>query len=84
MNDNVFVGVSLDLPRGFLVTYGKHFGEIKTLDPASGLALGSPFTGTEDALPLVKDRVDETFFAVTLDLRVFVRLLQTVVTGGTK
>src|SRR6185503_14023873 len=46
VNDNVFVGVSLDLPRGFLVTYGKHFGEIKTLDPASGLALGSPFTGT--------------------------------------
>jgi hypothetical protein len=79
IGDNALIGVSADLPSGIVITVGEHFGKITSLD---GLAVGSPFTGTADQLPTSQSWENDTFFSVTVDLRVMVQFLKLAVAGS--
>jgi hypothetical protein len=76
VSDNALIGVSADLPAGIVITVGEHFGRITTLPSSTGLTVGSPFTGTADQLPTAQSWENDTFFAVTVDLRVMVQFLK--------
>lgn len=82
LQENALVGVTVDLPAGFLVTFGVHFREIEALPEDTGLAVGSPFSGTADQLPTAESWEDETFFAVTVDLRAIVQLFAAAAGAG--
>jgi hypothetical protein len=74
LDENAFVGITIDLPAGFLFTFGRHFRQVATLPASSGLTVGSPFTGTADQLPTTQSWKNDNFFAVTVDLRAIVQL----------
>jgi hypothetical protein len=83
VSDNFVAGISYDLGIGGLVlTYGKHWRRVSRLDPAANLAPGSTFPGTMEQLPQGKEWVDDTFVALTIDLRAAVGLFQKAVRGG--
>jgi hypothetical protein len=81
IDQNALVGLTVDLPAGILFTYGRHFGRISVLPASSGLAVGSPFTGTADQLPTTQSWKSDSFFAVTVDLRAMVQVLAAAATG---
>ena len=82
LDENALVGITIDLPAGFLVTFGRHFRKITTLPASSGLTVGSPFTGTADQLPTTQSWENDNYFAVTLDLRAIVQLFAAAGRGG--
>jgi len=71
ISDNVFVGLSIDLPSGVVFTYGKHFGKVNSIDSNSGLSVGDTFTGT---VPVSESWKDENFIAVSFDIRAIQKL----------
>jgi len=81
LDENALVGVTVDLPAGFLVTFGRHFRKITTLPASTGLTVGSPFSGTADQLPTTQSWKNDNFFAVTVDLRAIVQLFAAAVPG---
>ncbi len=81
IGDNAMVGISLDLPMGFVITAGRHYRKITVLSGAAGLKAGAPFTGTVDQLPTAKSWENDNFYAVTIDLRAMVQVLR--VAAGT-
>jgi hypothetical protein len=80
IENNALIGVTIDLPAGFLVTFGRHFRQITVLPASTGLTVGSPFAGT--ALPTAESWQDDNFFAVTVDLRAIVQLFNVAVGGS--
>lgn len=77
VSENFVAGVSFDFPVGGLVlTYGKHWRRVSRLDPSANLAVGDPFTGTIEQLPVGNEWDDETFISLTIDLRAAVTLFQ--------
>lgn len=85
ISDNALVGVTLDLPHGFALTWGYHFRRVTTLSPDSGLEPGDVFVPPEEGvfdLPTAKEWQDETFYAFSVDLRAFSKLLISAVGGG--
>jgi len=81
IENNALVGITIDLPAGFLFTFGRHYRQITVLPASTGLAVGSTFSGTADQLPTAESWEDGNFFAVTVDLRAIVQLLN-VATGS--
>lgn len=69
--DNVFVGISIDLPANVLITYGKHFGKVSSIASESGLSVGDSFTGS---IPESESWEDETFVAISFDIRAITKL----------
>lgn len=82
IDQNALIGLTVDLPAGILLTYGRHFRQITVLPASTGLAVGSPFPGTADQLPTRQSWENGNFFAVTVDLRAMVQLLTAAVIGG--
>ena len=82
IDENAMVGATIDLPAGFLFTFGWHFRRISVLPEDTGLTVGSPFTGTADQIPTAKSWENEKFFAVTVDLRAMLQLLNAALPGG--
>jgi hypothetical protein len=76
--ENAFLGVSLDLFDGILVTGGVHVGHVSVIDPNSGLTEGVLFNGTVDQVPTAKDWRARAFWSVSLDLRAAVQLIRAV------
>jgi hypothetical protein len=77
VSENFVAGVSFDFPVGGLVlTYGKHWRRVSRLDPSANVAVGDPFTGTIEQLPVGNEWNDETFISLTIDLRAAVTLFQ--------
>jgi hypothetical protein len=81
IDQNAFVGLTVDLPAGILLTYGRHFRQITVLPASTGLTVGSPFSGTADQIPTTRSWENGSFFAVTVDLRAMVQLLTAAVSG---
>jgi hypothetical protein len=77
--DNAFVGVSFDY-KTLVFTGGVHFQRVDTLSADSGLALGSPFSGTTDKIPVAKRWDHQAFVGVSIDLRAAAAFLKTL--GG--
>jgi hypothetical protein len=82
LQENALVGITLDLPAGFLVTFGRHFRQITVLPEDTGLTVGSPFSGTADQLPTAQSWEDSSFFAVTVDLRAILQLFTAALGSG--
>jgi hypothetical protein len=81
--NNVFLGLSVDLFNSIVFTAGGTVSHVAQLDASSSLAPGSPFTGTSNDLPVTHSWQTGHFFAVSVDLRAAVQLLQ-IVLGTTK
>lgn len=69
---HALVGLSFDLPAGVLITYGMHFREIEKL--SGNYKVGD--TLTEDQIPTHESWEDDTFVAVSFDMRVMTKLLK--------
>jgi len=80
VTDNVLAGITIDLPAGFLFTYGWHFRRVTVLPEETGLTVGSPFAG--ETLPTAKEWEDDTFLSLTVDLRAMVQLFTAALGGG--
>jgi hypothetical protein len=72
--ENAFVGITVDLPAGFALTYGRHFGEIEVL--TQGVSVGDTFSGTADEIPTAKEWKNDAFWAVSIDLRAMAKVLR--------
>ena len=84
VSNNFLVGLSLDLPRGVVVTAGRHYRRVTVLSKESGLKLGSPFTGASDTIPTAKSWENASFIAVSVDIRVMSQLIKNAFTGAAK
>lgn len=84
VSNNFLGGLSIDLPRGIVITAGWHYRKITQLSKQSGLAVGSVFTGEPDTLPTAKSWESEQFIAVSVDIRVMGQLIRNAFTGGAK
>lgn len=85
LSDNALIGITLDLPHGFALTWGYHFRRVTTLSRDSVLEPGDVFVPPEDGdfeLPTAKEWQDDTFYAFSIDLRAFSKLLISAVGGG--
>ena len=83
VSNNFLAGVSVDLPRGVLLTFGKHYRRVTVLSKESGLSTGSAFTGTADTIPTAKSWKSDNFVAVSVDIRVMVQLVKSAFTATT-
>ncbi|MCP3982688.1 MAG: hypothetical protein GY716_25635 [bacterium] len=82
VEDHGLVGLTFDLPRGFLVTAGKHYRKISVIDENSGLSEGDVFTGPVDQLPISDSWEDDSFVSVSIDLRVAVKMFASAFRGA--
>jgi hypothetical protein len=73
--NNVLLGATLDLQSAVLVTGGALFSHVKELD---GVKVGDPFAGATSDLPTHGRWKRDWFIGVSVDLRVGVKLLRTV------
>lgn len=87
--DNAFVGISVDLPRGFVVTWGKHFGQVSVLPEELDLSPGDTFDAPMDADPMADPQLptatsweDDEFIGFTVDLRAAVTFFKAALGGG--
>ncbi len=79
--NNVLLGASLDLESAFVLTYGVVYSHVHALDGAS---VGDAFTGTADQIPVTRSWRKSWFFGVSIDVRVAVEMVRTVLgTGST-
>lgn len=83
VSNNFLAGVSVDLPRGVLITFGKHYRRVTVLSKESGLSTGSTFTGTADTVPTSKSWKSDNFVAVSVDIRVMAQLIKSAFTATT-
>ncbi|AQT61244.1 hypothetical protein [Cellvibrio sp. PSBB023] len=83
VSDNFLAGVSIDLPRGVVVTVGKHYGKVTQLSKESGLSTGSVFTGAADTIPTSESWESDNFVAVSFDIGVTVKLIKSAFTTTT-
>jgi hypothetical protein len=65
IDENVFVGVSIDLPSNVLITGGWHFGKVTSISDESGLQVGDTFSGT---IPTSEKWEDEFFVSISFDI----------------
>jgi len=80
--NNGFFGISLDgLNNSIYIQGGAHFSHVTTLDPASGLSLGSPFSLGADKIPTAKEWRQDWFLGATIDLRAAIKLFSAAATG---
>jgi hypothetical protein len=80
-SDNALAGITIDW--GIIVlSAGVHFSRVNVLNPKSGLAEGSPFTGAENEIPTQKRWKQGKFLGVSLDLRAAAQLLGSVTRGA--
>ncbi|HZC80503.1 MAG TPA: hypothetical protein VE222_02085, partial [Nitrospiraceae bacterium] len=79
LSDNALVGVSVDFGPAFVVTVGDHFRKVEVLQDLKGVRLGKPFAGKREDLPIGRSWEDESFIAVSIDLRAAVKALKSVV-----
>ena len=80
VSNNFLVGVSIDLPRGVLITAGVHYRKIDVLSEESGFAVGDVFAGAADALPTSSKWDSDKFIAVSIDIRVMAQLIKSAFT----
>ncbi len=81
ITENAFAGITVDLPAGIALTYGRHFRQVQVL--TQGLTVGSPFSGTADTIPTAKEWDDKSFWAISIDLRAMAQVLRAALgTGG--
>jgi hypothetical protein len=73
--NNVVLGATVDIRSAVLFTGGVYFSHVHRLD---GMAVGEPFTGGTADLPVTRRWDRDWFFAVSLDMRVAARLINTV------
>jgi hypothetical protein len=83
VSNNFMAGISIDLPRGILITAGQHYRKITVLSKESGLTAGSVFTGAPETIPTSKSWESEKFVAVSVDIRVMAQLIRNAFTAGT-
>ncbi len=76
--NNAFFGLSIDLFNSIIFTGGGMVSHVAELDPSSNLMPGSPFSGTAGDLPITHSWKTGHFFAVSVDLRAAVQLIQVV------
>lgn len=81
MDENAIVGLSIDLPFGFLVTFGRHFRKVTVISEESGFESGDVFPGSKDSLPTTSSWENESFIGFSVDLRAMVKLF-TAAGGG--
>ena len=83
VSDNFLAGVSIDLPRGVVITVGKHYGKVTKLSKESGLSAGSVFTGAADTIPTSESWQSDNFVAVSFDIGVMAKLIKSAFTTTT-
>jgi hypothetical protein len=76
--NNAFAGLSVDLLSSVVLTVGGVVSHVSELDPSSGLSAGSKFAGMASDLPVTHSWKTGHFFAVSIDLRAAVQLIQMV------
>jgi hypothetical protein len=76
--NNAFVGLSVDLFNSIVFTAGGMVSHVAELDPSSNLKPGAMFTGMSGDLPISHSWKTGHFFAVSIDLRAAVQLIQIV------
>lgn len=83
VSNNFMAGISIDLPRGIVITAGRHYRKVTVLSEESGLTVGSVFTGAPETIPTSKSWESEKFIAVSVDLRVMAQLIKSAFTTAT-
>lgn len=71
---NALGGVSVDFPFGIVAHAGWHMGRTSEIDPESGLAAGSAIA-SDGTIPVIRRWNTGTFFGLTLDARVALKLI---------
>jgi hypothetical protein len=79
VSDNFMVGLSIDLPRGILITAGRHYRKVDVLSAQSGLSVGSVFTGAPETIPTAKTWES---VGISVDIRVMSQLFRNAFTSG--
>lgn len=82
IGNNALAGVSVDIGP-FLVSYGIHWSRVHILSSQSNLNPGDVFEGEDDDIPVSTRWEDDTFVAVSIDLRAALKLFATLGGGGT-
>ena len=83
VSNNFMAGISIDLPRGIVVTVGQHYRRVTVLSKESGLSVGSVFSGAPETIPTAKSWESEKFVSVSIDLRVMAQLIKSAFTSTT-
>jgi hypothetical protein len=68
VTNNAIVGLSYNLSSMIYLNMGAHFGKVKNIDPNSGLAVGSTFTGTGTSVPTQTQWKTGFFVGFSMDL----------------
>ena len=76
VSENVFLGGTITFQGTFSFLGGLHWGRVTTLDPQSGLDVGSVFGGSSEEIPTVKRWRGDLFLGVSLDLRAAAQFLK--------
>jgi hypothetical protein len=82
VSDHFLFGLSIDLPRGFVLTAGQHYRKVTVLSEESGYAIGSVFPGAADTIPTAESWEHEKFVSVSFDIRVMAQLIRNAFTAA--
>ncbi len=78
--DHALIGLSFDIGQ-FLLTGGLHAANVSRLADGSGAAVGQPFAGPANEIPVEKQWETGWYFAVTIDARAAQTLLRAITPG---